>query len=744
MATSVALSPPAILQFLNNAGQMNVGGKLLTQVGGVNYPTWQDSTATTPLPNPIPLNSRGEISNTSGVSCELFLAAGVVYTLTLLDAFGNQIWVAANVTAQGSAAVGQMTDEGPFIAGPTFTGSITGTTLTVSSFTSGAPLAVGQTLYGANGVTGNTIASLGTGTGGAGTYIVSVSQTVGSEAMAAAGTNQFAPGFSTNLTLIGYYGIKSNLWVNFDGAAQGEDTFNLNGYVLAFNNPIPVGIQEVYVKGGTTLTVGTPGAGTVTDSSIASGTKLSTLITHLRDITYYGVSTSGTDTANAAAINTGLFALGAGPVYFPPGTYSTTGNHTLLAGQYVVGGGKGVTIISNTSTTSDTFKITSSFCGIADLTLTGTSARITGTAINAIGAPSHTYIARVSIFNFADAGVQLNGVVQYLDELDISIPTTTTGSGILITGGGDQYIRGITFDGMVAGTGPTKCLAGINISNNGGVWCSDSDFIHAQNGVIISATNVITQFMFFHNVASDTSGNNGWIISTSGTGTINDCAFSQCWGASATNSGLLVTGVPGSINGLTFSNSRFIGNGADGVFFQSGVINVSMTGGLVSGNSLSPTLTSAGIHIGAGVGDISISSMRIGPTGSSSDTQLEGILVDAGAGNRLSFVGLDLQTAQTPINMQATGTNNTISGCTGVTLKGRISTTTDSNGHVTVTHNNGSVMGTVLATSQNGGSLIIPQWTGVSGTTNFQLIFFGSGGAPAVNTAVTFSWQADF
>jgi hypothetical protein len=91
MTTAVALSPVGIQQFFNNLGQPNIGGSILTQVGGVNYATYQDSAGTTPLPNPIPLNSRGEISNSSGTSCQLFLQQGVVYTFTLYDFAGNQL-----------------------------------------------------------------------------------------------------------------------------------------------------------------------------------------------------------------------------------------------------------------------------------------------------------------------------------------------------------------------------------------------------------------------------------------------------------------------------------------------------------------------------------------------------------------------------------------------------------------------------------------------------------------------------
>ena len=71
---------------------MNVGGSILTQVGGVNYPTFQDAARRSRrCRTRFRLNSRGEISNSSGVSCQLFLAIGVVYTFTQYDAHGNQI-----------------------------------------------------------------------------------------------------------------------------------------------------------------------------------------------------------------------------------------------------------------------------------------------------------------------------------------------------------------------------------------------------------------------------------------------------------------------------------------------------------------------------------------------------------------------------------------------------------------------------------------------------------------------------
>ena len=69
---------------------------------------------------------------------------------------------------------------------PQFTGAIAGTTLTVSAVASGN-LVVGQTLYGPGIAADTTITGETTGTGGKGVYTVSVSQTVKSEALSAAG-----------------------------------------------------------------------------------------------------------------------------------------------------------------------------------------------------------------------------------------------------------------------------------------------------------------------------------------------------------------------------------------------------------------------------------------------------------------------------------------------------------------------------------------------------------------------------
>ena len=92
----------------------------------------------------------------------------------------------AGVAALGSWAQIISITLGELNSGASFTGSISGTTLTVTAVSSGT-LAVNQLLQDTtlHVLNGTTITALGTGTGGTGTYTVSSSQTVSSENMTA-------------------------------------------------------------------------------------------------------------------------------------------------------------------------------------------------------------------------------------------------------------------------------------------------------------------------------------------------------------------------------------------------------------------------------------------------------------------------------------------------------------------------------------------------------------------------------
>ena len=100
-------------------------------------------------------------------------------------------------------------------AGATVTGSIAGTTLTVTAVTSGT-LYVGQTIQGSTVTTQTIITALGTGTGGIGTYTVNNSQTV------------------TSRTL---YGLNWSVLPSTDGAFTGGTAVDIVDNYFVYNRP---------------------------------------------------------------------------------------------------------------------------------------------------------------------------------------------------------------------------------------------------------------------------------------------------------------------------------------------------------------------------------------------------------------------------------------------------------------------------------------------------------------------------
>jgi hypothetical protein len=118
-------------------------------------------------------------------------------------------------------------------AGDNFTASIAGTTMTVTGTpTGGLPLSTGQIVSGAGVTAGTRITGFGSGTGAAGTYTVSPSQTVGSEAMTASITmaDVFLEGNS-------FEAVSGNV-VELARASNGPGTVGAAGTIIVAGNEL--------------------------------------------------------------------------------------------------------------------------------------------------------------------------------------------------------------------------------------------------------------------------------------------------------------------------------------------------------------------------------------------------------------------------------------------------------------------------------------------------------------------------
>ena len=100
--------------------------------------------------------------------------------------------------------------------GAVVTATIAGTLMTVSAVTSGV-LRIGQTIQGAGVTLGTIITALGTGTGGTGTYTLSVASTV-----------------AVGVTM---YGINFSVLPSTDGAFSGANTVDIIDNYFVYNNP---------------------------------------------------------------------------------------------------------------------------------------------------------------------------------------------------------------------------------------------------------------------------------------------------------------------------------------------------------------------------------------------------------------------------------------------------------------------------------------------------------------------------
>ena len=137
-------------------------------------------------------------------------------------------------------------------ASAVFTGSTSGTTLTVASVSSGT-ITVGQSLFGIDVLEETVITALGTGTGGIGTYTINRSQTVATEVMnsAAVGAVVTATIAGTLMTVSGVTSGTLHVGQTISGVgvtlgtiitALGTGTGGVGTYTLSVASTVAVGV----------------------------------------------------------------------------------------------------------------------------------------------------------------------------------------------------------------------------------------------------------------------------------------------------------------------------------------------------------------------------------------------------------------------------------------------------------------------------------------------------------------------
>lgn len=163
-------------------------------------------------------------------------------------------------------------------ASSVFMASLSGTTLTVSSVSSGT-ITVGQAIYGVGIANGTVITALGTGTGGSGTYTVNNSQTVASQqitgnrsgALVTATIGQTLSGVTITGTAGQFSCTASTQPLVVGQTIRISGTYGGTGSISGYTNPTTYYI--VATNGSTTFTLSTTsgGAGVTTTAGTPTG-----------------------------------------------------------------------------------------------------------------------------------------------------------------------------------------------------------------------------------------------------------------------------------------------------------------------------------------------------------------------------------------------------------------------------------------------------------------------------------------
>ena len=198
--------------------------------------------------------------------------------------------------------------------GASFTGSISGNILSVTSVVPGGTIAVGQALSGANVVPGTTIAGLVTGAGNAGTYTVSIPQNVPATSL----TTQPV----SNLPVPPKARIGSTIYANqYAAVVAALGSWAAVRTILVGSANSAGGVMVGWIA-GTTLTVVA-----VTSGTLAVGQWI-----------------SGFDATSGISIGTQITAFGSGAGGV--GTY-TINNTQTVAGATFTGTGAGTTLTAS-------------------------------------------------------------------------------------------------------------------------------------------------------------------------------------------------------------------------------------------------------------------------------------------------------------------------------------------------------------------------------------------------------------
>lgn len=360
-----------------------------------------------------------------------------------------------------------------------------------------------------------------------------------------------------------------------------------------------------------------------------------------------------------AAIATGKTVL------LEAGNYKNTSALTpLAAGQGIIGDGMGRSALLVSGSGYDAVSLANDYSFIEDIYITSPSPMTSGKAIKLPSATRGNGVRRCKFNNqFRGVSIDGNAVITYLEDLEVVNTTPTTGIAIDIKGGNDTFLNRIVADNPTG----SQPAAGLRVANSQAIWATDCDFIRCGNGLLINPTSSVTTWLFFTTCAFDSGSKSGANICPSGTAIVRGLFFNGCWYSTNAERGFIVQpSGSASIDGVYLEQPKILNNGLQGFLSLAGPKNVHLSNPVVSGNSASASGIHSGIDFQPGASEFSIQGGRSGATMGFANTQSRGILINPGASNNYTILGVDVRgNVNAGIYDGGTGANKHLSGNLG-------------------------------------------------------------------------------
>lgn len=406
-------------------------------------------------------------------------------------------------------------------------------------------------------------------------------------------------------------------------------------------------------QGATLVGYKRPGGGTV-------ARLLSDKLADTIDAKDYGVKCDGS-TNDTSAINTMLTAASGKAIRFPAGICMYAGGGTVGNGTMLIGAGRNSTIIKATTASATLFTVSGYGAGIRSMAFYANVTQTGGSYVWLSGPESF-------IEDFFMTG-DFNGILMTGNVSRIKHGRFQDGApgAIRIRAEGGDNSQMID-DVLMGAQLPQVSSAGIRVRNNSALIISNTSVIQQGHALLIdpytatqsAATDAGGVFsLWVHHCFFDNSGGNGIRITPTGTASVVRSRFDNIWASSSAADGVYINnGGTGTVSGIHFTSPHLMLNAGSGLTTGGTVTDVSILGGEIANNS-------QGLYFNSGLTGVHISGATIGSGGGVSGNTNNGIVISAGV-DQVIITGNDIRGNATAIS-NAGGSNQYVDNNLGAT-----------------------------------------------------------------------------